>query len=62
MHSVPPDESQLGKDQELNKSYSSRDTNNDARNPHYGTGSSIQFQDGPETYSNLISSGALNIN
>ena len=53
MHSVPPDESQLGKDQELNKSYSSRDTNNDARNPHYGTGSSIQFQDGPETYSNF---------
>jgi len=34
----------------------------DARNPHYGTCSSIQFQDGPETYSILISSGALNIN
>ena len=53
MHNVPPDESQLGKDQELNKSYSSRDTNNDARNPHYGISSSIQFQDGPETYSNF---------
>ena len=37
----------------LNKSYSRRDTNNDARNPHYGTSSSIQFQDGPETYSNF---------
>ena len=34
----------------------------DARNPHYGTYSSIQFHDRTDTYSILISSGALNIN
>ena len=51
-----------GTDQELNNKFSRRRTMKDARNSHYGTCSSIQFQDGPETYSNLISSGALNIN
>ena len=42
-----------GRTKNLIKSYSSRDTINDARNPHYETGSSIHFQDGPETYSNF---------
>ena len=32
---------------------------NDARNPHYGTCSSIQFQDGPETYSGAEKQGAF---
>ena len=53
MHSVPPDETQLGEGPRTYKSYSSRDTINDARNPHYETGSSIHFQDGPRTYSNF---------
>ena len=42
-----------GTDQQLNKSYSRGKTMEDARNPHYGTCSSIHFQDGPKTYSNL---------
>ena len=42
-----------GRTKNLIKSYSSKDTINDARNPHYETGSSIHFQDGPKTYSNF---------
>ena len=54
MHSMPPDETQLREGpQTYKKVVRVRDTIDDTRNPHYGTGSSIHFQDGPRTYSNF---------